>query len=90
MCEWLPQANGLFSGYTLQKTMGSGADLFDEGDWQAGGSTSWQYIVSGSALVGGSQLAQDRTAAWNHMYPACNHMYPACNHVYPACNHMCC
>ena len=43
--------------------MGSGTDLFDAGDWQAGGSTSWQYIVSGSALVGGSQLAQDRTAA---------------------------
>ena len=31
----LMQANGLFSSYTLQKTMGSGADLFDEGDWQA-------------------------------------------------------
>ena len=30
------QAKGLFSGYALQKTMGSGADLFDEGDWQAG------------------------------------------------------
>ena len=34
-----------------------------EADWQAGGSTTWQYIVSGSSLVGGSQLAQDRTAA---------------------------
>ena len=32
------------------------------GDWQAGGSTSWQLIVSGSSLVGPSQLAQDRTA----------------------------
>ena len=31
--------------------------------WQDGGSTGWQYVVSGSALVGGSQLAQDRTAA---------------------------
>ena len=30
----LMQAKGLFSGYTLQKSMGSGADLFDEGDWQ--------------------------------------------------------
>ena len=34
-----------------------------QGDWQAGGSTSWQYVIAGSAIVGGSQLAQDRTAA---------------------------
>ena len=39
------QANGLFAGYALQKTMGSGADLFDAGDWQAGGSASWQLIT---------------------------------------------
>ena len=39
----------------------------NKGDWADGGSTQWQYIVSGSALVGGSQLAQDRTAA-----TACN------------------
>ena len=59
----LMQAKGLFTRYALQTTMGSGTDMFDTGDWQAGGSTGWQYIVSGSALVGGSQLAQDRTAA---------------------------
>jgi len=41
----LMQANGLFAGYTLQKTMGSGTDLFDAGDWQAGGSTSWQFLT---------------------------------------------
>ena len=57
------RAKGLFSRYSLQTTLGSGSDLFDEGDWQDGGSTGWQYVVSGSALVGGSQLAQDRTAA---------------------------
>ena len=39
------QANGLFAGYALQKTMGSGADLFDAGDWQAGGSASWQLLT---------------------------------------------
>ena len=44
-------------------SMGSGTDLFDEGDWVDGGSTAWQYVISGSSLVGGSQLAQDRTAA---------------------------
>ena len=59
----LMQAKGLFSRYALQTTMGSGTDEFDAGDWEAGGSTQWMYIVSGSALVGGSQLAQDRTAA---------------------------
>jgi hypothetical protein len=56
------RAKGLFAKATLQLSLGSGTDLFDEGDWQLGGSTSWQYVVSGSALVGGSQLAQDRTA----------------------------
>ena len=59
----LMQSKGLFSRHELQLTLGSGTDLFDEGDWAAGGSTSWQYVVSGSAVVGGSQLAQDRTAA---------------------------
>lgn len=54
---------GLFTSSQTQLTLGSGTDLFDEGDWQAGGLTSWQYIVSGSTLVGPSQLAQDRTAA---------------------------
>lgn len=57
------QEKGLFSKASLQLTLGSGTDLFDEGDWQAGGSTSFQYIISGSSVVGGSQLAQDRTAA---------------------------
>ena len=89
------RSRGLFSRYSLQTTLGSGSDMFDEGDWQDrptcvgweplwagrgqraiysqhslstlgrqdGGSTQWQYVVSGSALVGGSQLAQDRTAA---------------------------
>lgn len=56
------QEAGLFAAYKLQLGLGSGTDLFDEGDWQAGGSTSWQFIVSGSTIVGGSQLAQDRTA----------------------------
>ena len=54
---------GLFTSVATTLTLGSGTDLFDEGDWQAGGSTSWQYVVSGSVLVGASQLAQDRTAA---------------------------
>ena len=57
------QQAGLFTRATLQFSLGSGTDLFDEGDWQAGGSTSWQYIISGSTLVGASQLSQDRTAA---------------------------
>lgn len=57
------QRGGLFSTSTLQLTLGSGTDLFDEDDWKAGGSTSWQYVIAGSAVVGGSQLAQDRTAA---------------------------
>lgn len=57
------RAKGLLSSYTTQLTLGSGTDLFDEDDWRDGGSTSWQYIVSGSNLVGPSQLAQDRTAA---------------------------
>lgn len=59
----LMRSKGLFSRAELQRTLGSGSDFFDESDWQAGGGTSWQYIVSGSAVVGGSQLAQDRTAA---------------------------
>lgn len=59
----LMQQKGLFASSSVQFSLGSGTDLFDEGDWQAGGSTSWQYVVSGSALVGASQLAQDRTAA---------------------------
>ena len=57
------QTKGLFSSFEQQLTLGSGSDLFDEGDWVAGGSTTWQYVVSGSAVVGASQLAQDRTAA---------------------------
>ena len=57
------QSKGLFTRSELQLSLGSGTDLFDERDWQEGGQTSWQYIVSGSTLVGGSQLAQDRTAA---------------------------
>lgn len=57
------RSKGLFTTAALTLTLGSGTDLFDEGDWQAGGSTSWQYVVSGSVLVGASQLAQDRTAA---------------------------
>jgi hypothetical protein len=57
------QQKGLFSRVVLQKTLGSGTDLFDASDWAFGGSTSWQYVISGSALVGASQLAQDRTAA---------------------------
>ena len=36
------QRNGLFTRAQTQLTLGSGTDLFDEGDWQAGGSTSWQ------------------------------------------------
>jgi len=59
----LMKQRGLFTRAQLQLTLGSGTDLFDESDWQAGGSTSWQYIISGSAVVGASQLAQDRTAA---------------------------
>jgi len=59
----LMRQRGLFSTSSLQLSLGSGSDLFDEGDWQAGGSTSWQYVIAGSAIVGGSQLAQDRTAA---------------------------
>ena len=51
------------SAHPCVGSLGSGTDLFDEGDWQAGGSTSWQYVISGSAIVGASQLAQDRTAA---------------------------
>lgn len=57
------QRSGLFSRAVLQYGLGSGTSEFDEDDWRLGGSTSWQYIVSGSAIVGGSQLAQDRTAA---------------------------
>lgn len=57
------QKQGLFSSYTLQLGLGSGTESYDEDDWRAGGSTSWQYVISGSAIVGGSQLAQDRTAA---------------------------
>eukprot|EP00967_Tisochrysis_lutea_P050399 scaffold61991_cov30-Tisochrysis_lutea.AAC.1 len=58
------QQRGLFSRYESSlQGMGSGTDLFDEGDWQAGGSTLWTYLISGSTVVGASQLAQDRTAA---------------------------
>lgn len=57
------QRAGLFQRHTTTLTLGSGTDLFDASDWAAGGSTTWQYVVSGSSIVGASQLAQDRTAA---------------------------
>ena len=28
------RSRGLFAGYSLQTTLGSGSDLFDEDDWQ--------------------------------------------------------
>eukprot|EP00962_Isochrysis_galbana_P015921 scaffold4549_cov136-Isochrysis_galbana.AAC.6 len=60
----LMQERGLFSRYQVSlQGMGSGTDLFDESDWQAGGSTLWTFAISGSTVIGASQLAQDRTAA---------------------------
>jgi hypothetical protein len=55
---------GLFSEASLQRdAYNAGGDALDVEGWAMGGSTTWQYVVSGSVLVGGSQLAQDRTAA---------------------------
>jgi hypothetical protein len=59
----LMQQRGLLSRFKLQTTLGSGSDEYDEDDWLEGGSTGWQYVVSGSTLVGVSQLSQDKTAA---------------------------
>jgi hypothetical protein len=60
----LMQERGLFSRHEVSlQGMGSGTDLFDEDDWQAGGSTLWTFAISGSTVIGASQLAQDRTAA---------------------------
>jgi len=51
-----------FARFELQLSSGSGPELFDEMDWEGLGSITWQYIISGSTIVGGSQLAQERAS----------------------------
>ena len=58
------QSLGLFSRVVLQ-SLDTGTDLLlDETEWRTDTlKPSWSYVISGCAVVGSSQLAQDRTAA---------------------------
>ena len=58
------QSLGLFSR-VVQQSLDTGTDLLlDEPEWRTDTlKPTWSYVISGCAVVGGSQLAQDRTAA---------------------------
>jgi len=58
------QSQGLFSRVALQRLDTSTDLLLDEPGWRTDTvKPSWSYVISGCAIVGASQLAQDRTAA---------------------------